>query len=236
VSFPNCAVDRIVPNKASGAATLNVTTEDYFQLAIDKSALIADIPSIAGIDVVDDLQAVLMQKFFTLNGAHAAVAYWGHLKGYETIDQAMQDQNIRALMLGFMEEVGTVLTELYPAISKDAQAAFAEKTLRRFCNPHLRDEPKRVGREPIRKLGGTDRLVRPAVHLLAMQQHPAHTLSAIVGGLLYRESGDTQSLEIGQKIAQDGIEESFVALTGLAQHHPLTRYIGASYRTMELAA
>ena len=79
-------------------------------------------------------------------------------------------------------------------------------------------------------------MVKPAVLSLALQQHPANTLMAITGGVLYRDSGDTQSLEIGKTIEKDGLEASIIALTGLAKTHPLVRYVAASYRTVALAA
>ena len=90
-----------MPNTASDIDhPLAVITEDYFQLAIDRGALKSGHRLISGIELVDDLDAVLAQKLFTLNGAHAAAAYWGYLKGYETIDEAMADPGIQELVGG----------------------------------------------------------------------------------------------------------------------------------------
>ena len=133
VSFPNCAVDRIVPNAHSDIDhPLAVVTEDYYQLAIDKTALKSDMPDIPGLQLVDDLEAVLAQKLFTLNGAHAAAGYWGYIKGHNTIDGAMADPDIQALVDGLMGEVSSVILRHYPSISRDQQQAFVEKTLRLY--------------------------------------------------------------------------------------------------------
>jgi mannitol-1-phosphate 5-dehydrogenase len=235
VSFPNCAVDRIVPNTRSDIDhPLAVITEDYYQLAIDRTALLGDMPDIPGIVLVDDLEAVLAQKLFTLNGAHAAAAYWGYLKGYETIDEAMRDPNIQALAKGLMDEVGVVIVRHYPSISEQQQATFAEKTLRRFMNPYLKDEPKRVGRDPKRKLGSRDRLLRPAILAIEDGDTPASINTAIVGGFRFHSAEDPQAVELHREILSSGIDSAVVAVTGLQAAHPLVRQTVANYRLTEL--
>jgi mannitol-1-phosphate 5-dehydrogenase len=235
VSFPNCAVDRIVPNTRSDIDhPLAVITEDYFQLAVDQTALKSDMPDIPGIELVDDLDAKLAQKLFTLNGAHAAAAYWGYLKGYETIDGAMADPNIQALVQGLMGEVSSVLTRHYPSISPEAQQAFVEKTLRRFMNPYLQDEPKRVGRDPKRKLGVGDRLLRPAMLAIDDGETPANIGAAIIGGFRFDSPEDPQAVEVRHAIESSGIDAAVVAVTGLQRSHPLVKQTVAGYRFAEL--
>lgn len=237
VSFPNCAVDRIVPNTKSDIDhPLSVITEDYFQLAIDKTALKADMPDIPGIELVDDLEAILAQKLFTLNGAHAAAAYWGYIRGYETIDEAMKDPTIQALVDGLMSEVSAVIVHYYPSISVDQQRAFVEKTLRRFMNPHLKDEPKRVGRDPKRKLSPNDRLLRPALLATKAGDVPANINMAIVGGLRFNNPEDPQAVELRNDIASFGIEAAIISISGLQKSHPLVRQAAAGYQFSELAA
>lgn len=237
VSFPNCAVDRIVPNtKSEIDHPLSVITEDYFQLAVDKTALKADMPHIPGIELVDDLEAILAQKLFTLNGAHAAAAYWGYIRGYETIDEAMKDSNIQALVDGLMDEVSEIIVQHFPSISSQQQRAFVEKTLRRFMNPYLKDEPKRVGREPKRKLSVNDRLLRPALLAIKAGKPPANINMAIVGGLRFNNPEDSQAVELRSDIDTLGIEATVVAITGLQKNHPIVRQAAASYHFSELAA
>lgn len=234
-SFPNCAVDRIVPNtRGDGAHPLEVVTEDYFQLAVDRSALKSDMPEIPGIQLVDDLDAVLAQKLFTLNGAHAAAAYWGYVQGQETIDGAMSDPNIRSLVQGLIDEVSEVLVRQYPSITAQSQRAFAEKTIRRFMNPHLGDEPKRVGRDPVRKLSATDRLLRPAILALRENHVPANINMAIIGGFRFDNPEDPQAMEVRREIESVGIDAAVVAVTGLQANHPIVRQTAAGFRFTEL--
>ncbi|MFO0920113.1 MAG: mannitol-1-phosphate 5-dehydrogenase [Candidatus Saccharimonadales bacterium] len=235
VSFPNCAVDRIVPNTRSDIDhPLAVITEDYYQLAVDRTALKADMPYIPGVELVDDLEATLAQKLFTLNGAHAAAAYWGYLKGCETIDEAMRDPSILELVQGLMDEVSVVVVRHYPSISEQQQRAFADKTLRRFMNPYLKDEPKRVGRDPQRKLSARDRLLRPAILAIGDGDTPANLNMAMVGGFRFDSPDDPQALEVHRNIAAHGVDAAIVAVTGLQKSHPLVRQTAAGYRLADL--
>ncbi len=204
-------------------------TEDYYQLAIDRNALLAEMPNIPGIQLVEDLEAILAQKLFTLNGAHAAAAYWGYLKGCETIDESMKDPNILALVRGLMEEVGAVLVRHYDSISEQQQTTFTEKILRRFMNPFLKDEPKRVGRDPKRKLSPGDRLLKPALMAIEDGNTPANIAMAIVGGLRFNNPEDEQALELQREIVREGIDTAVLAVTGLQKTHPLARQTTAAY-------
>jgi mannitol-1-phosphate 5-dehydrogenase len=235
ISFPNCAVDRIVPNTTSDIDhPLAVITEDYYQLAIDKNALKSDMPDIPGIQIVEDLDAVLAQKLFTLNGAHAAAAYWGYLKGCETIHEAMADPNIAELVSGLMDEVSAVITRHYPSIGADQQRAFADKTLRRFMNPYLKDEPRRVGRDPKRKLGAHDRLLRPALLAIDDGETTSNINMAIVGGFRFNNPDDPQAVEVHYEIERIGVDAAVVAITGLGKTHPIVQQTVAGYRFADL--
>ena len=230
VSFPNAAVDRIVPNTASqNDHPLSVITEDYFQLAIDANGLLTDIPEVGGLDVVADLEATLAQKLFTLNGAHAATAYWGYLKGHPTIDVAMGDDSIRTMVDGLMAEVSQTLVTNYPSITAETQQTFVDKVIRRFLNPYLKDETSRVGREPKRKLSKTDRLVRPALRALEDGATPVNLLAAIVAGFRFNSPEDPQSQEIAEAISTQGIQATVAEVTGLDAGHPLVGAVVAGW-------
>ncbi|MEK7584153.1 MAG: hypothetical protein AAB490_02830, partial [Patescibacteria group bacterium] len=135
ISFPNCVVDRIVPNISDPRATphpLAVTVEEYFQFVIDRTVLHAPFPAIAGIELSDDLGSILEQKLFTLNMAHAIAGYYGYLKGCQFIHEAVADPEIALLLNGALDEVGATITERHPTIPVHAQRAYAEKVVHRF--------------------------------------------------------------------------------------------------------
>ena len=80
VGFADCAVDRIVP-KASFENPLDVAVEQYTEWDVEKGGWKGQRPEIEGLGWVDDLDAYLERKLFTLNSGHAICAYLGALRG-----------------------------------------------------------------------------------------------------------------------------------------------------------
>lgn len=77
-NFPNCVVDRIVPNveQESSAHPLVVFVEEYSQLVLDRNALGQKPVPIQGAELTDNISGVLAQKLFTLNMAHSVIGYY----------------------------------------------------------------------------------------------------------------------------------------------------------------
>lgn len=230
-SFPNCAVDRIVPNLAkSNSDSLTVTTEAYYLVAVDRTALHETPPPVAGFTYVDDIEAVLTQKLFTFNGLHAAAAYLGYREGCATIDQAVSRHDVAPQLAGFLEEVSAVLVSRYPSIALSDQQNFAQKTLTRIQNPYLHDTPARVGREPLRKLGQHDRLVQPALLAPEAGVKPTYITRAIAAGFCFDSPTDPQAIEIQNGIRTEGARATIARVTGLDENHWLVNDIETAYR------
>lgn len=232
ISFPNCVVDRIVPNMehATHHAPLTVCVEDYYQLAIDCQGLIEPFPSIAGIQLASNLHALLDQKLFTLNMGHAVVGYYGYIKGYEHIHSAMQDSEIRALLDGALAEVEHALTTAHPTISVQAQRSYAEQVVQRFLNPYLKDQVVRVTRQPLRKLGPQDRLISPARLLAAQGGVPAFLATGIAAALRFDYPQDIQATDLKQRLREQGIGPVLAEASQLPTGSMLSQLVSATYR------
>lgn len=232
VSFPNCVVDRIVPTATSSLAgdnPLAVTVEDYYQWIIDGTALKGPMPNIPGIGVSDNLGAILEQKLFTLNMPHAITAYFGFRSGHQYIHDAIQDPRVRSLVVGALEEVEPVIVSRHPSINVDSQRAYASKILQRFKNPYLLDETTRVGRDPIRKLGPNDRLVRPAVLAWELGEVPAYLATGITGAITYDNPSDLQSDQLKNALRSKGVAVIMLEISGLSHSSPVTRLVKAGF-------
>lgn len=232
ISFPNCVVDRIVPNALPANASsspLAVAVEDYFQFAVDGTALKAPLPAIPGVEVSTDLGATLEQKLFTLNMAHAIVGYYGYLRGYQFIHEAVADSDIRALLRGAFDEVAATLTGRHTNITRERQDAYAAKVVGRFQNAHLRDDIVRVARQPKRKLGPGDRLVQPALRTLEQGRIPAYLTTGITAALHFDYAGDAQSQELVAAIRAQGIDRVLAEISGLAPDSELARLVKADF-------
>ncbi len=231
ISFPNCVVDRIVPNTLprKSASVLAVAVEEYFQLAIDGEGLKGPFPSIVGIDVSENLRATLEQKLCTLNMAHAIVGYFGYMREYQFIHQAVTDSDISQLLHGALWEVSEMITNRHACIAPTQQQEYAKQVIARFKNPHLRDEIVRVARQPRRKLGHEDRLIKPAILSAEQGNIPAFLVSGITAALHYNYSADVEARELVKSIRENGIEHVLQHVSGITPESDLGRLVKADF-------
>lgn len=229
ISFPNCVVDRIVPNTTLSANSLSVTVEEYFQFVVDSNSLRSAFPDIKGVALSSDLSAIVEQKLFTLNMAHAIAAYYGYLKGCKYIHEAIGVQNIVELVRGATAEVALMLVERHPSITSESQASYSEKIIKRFENPYLLDEVVRVAREPKRKLTSTDRLIRPAELVFQQGKIPAYIATGIAATLHYDYQNDAQAMEMVRSIRERGVETVLEEVSGLSRTSSLSSLVKADY-------
>ena len=213
VGFPDCSVDRIVPPVHSEIPT-DVAVEAYYAWNVRKASFTGEIPAIPGMNLAEDLMAYIERKLFTLNTGHCITAYLGVLKGKSTIEEAINDPEIYALVHAAMEQSGAGLIKKHN-FDPEAHAHYIDKIIGRFKNPHLRDDVTRVGREPLRKLSATDRLVKPMMTALGYGLPVDKLIVGIGAALHYNNPDDKQSVELQQKIADLGVVAAFREVSGV---------------------
>lgn len=213
VGFPDCAVDRIVP-PVRIENSIDVVVERYFEWDVEKSGFKGEIPEITGMTLVDDLMAYIERKLFTLNTGHCITAYLGTLRQIPTIDQAIADEEIYAIVSAAMKESGAGLIKKH-GFDADKHAAYIEKIIGRFKNPHLKDDVTRVGREPLRKLSPTDRLIKPLMTAAGYGLPVDHMLVGVGAALHYNNPEDKQSVELQDKIKANGVKATVAEITGI---------------------
>jgi len=216
VGFADSAVDRIVPPAPPvEGEPLAVTVEEFSEWIVDRTQLKGWTHDIPGMELTDDLMAFIERKLFTLNTGHAITAYLGFEKGLPTIRDAIGDTGIRAVVKAAMEESGAVLIRRY-GFDPARHAAYIDKILGRFANPFIRDDVARVGREPLRKLGKSDRLIRPLLGTLEYGLPHANLVKGIAAALHYRNDGDPQAVEMQATIAEIGVAAAVDRFSGNA--------------------
>ena len=159
VGFPDCSVDRIVPPVRT-ENPIDVVVEAFYEWNVEEKSFVGEVPHIAGMNLADNLIAYIERKLFTLNTGHAITAYIGKLRGKATIDESIADEEIFTIVKAAMQESGLGLVAKY-GFDKEAHFKYIDKIIGRFRNPYLKDDVTRVGREPLRKLSASDRLVKP---------------------------------------------------------------------------
>lgn len=233
IGFVDSAVDRIVPPATSKTGdTLEVTVETFSEWIVDETQFVGTIPSINGMQPVDNLMAFVERKLFTLNTGHAITAYLGFYNNISTIRDAILDERIRLIVRGAMEESGLVLIKRYN-FDEQKHMAYIEKILTRFENPYLHDDTARVGRQPIRKLGAGDRLIKPLLGTVEYQVKNTNLLIGIAAALNYRNNDDEQAVELAKLILEKGVKQAFSELSGIDANNPIVKQIEEIYTAMQ---
>lgn len=230
VGFPSSSVDRIVP-PSDNKNPLDVSVEAFYEFNVEKSGFIGEIPKIYGMNLVDNLEAYVERKLFTLNTGHAITAYLGNIYGYQTIDKSIGDEKVLNIVKSAMKESGDALISKY-GFDRESHYKYIDKIINRFKNPYLLDDVRRVGREPLRKLSSTDRIVKPISTAMEFGLSVDNLCVGAGAGFRYFNEEDVQSVELKKKIDDLGIREAIVEVTGIKDGSILDR-IEEAYNSFE---
>ena len=231
VGWPDAAVDRIVP-PVRCEIPLDVAVEEYYEWDVERSSFVGEIPAIEGMTPVDNLEAYVERKLFTLNTGHATAAYVGKMKGLQTIGDSIADPKVCTLVRAVMRQSGEGLIKKF-GFNHEVHYAYIERIIKRFSNPYLRDDVDRVGREPLRKLAPNDRLILPMMTAKSYGLSYDKILLAIGAALHFNNGMDPQSIEMLSSIEVLGLEGTIVKYTGIPAGDPLVREIVDAYHEVE---
>ena len=175
--FPASMVDRIVPatteaDRDEAARLLGVrdeavvVAEPFLQWVIEDD-FAGDRPAWerGGAVLTADVAPWEQAKLRMLNATHSMLAYLGALRGYATIAEAVQDEELSTLARALMTE--DVVPTLTPPDGLDL-AGYGASVLERFANPALKHRTAQVAMDgsvklPVRMLGTVrDRLAAGA--------------------------------------------------------------------------
>lgn len=223
IGFPNAVVDRIVPNQ-SNQDPLSVKVEPYFEWVVDQKELKGERVAIQGIHLVDNFEAYVVRKLFTVNTGHAVAAYLGYQAGYATITEAMNDPEIVTIVKGCLAETSQLMTQLFEFASTEHQH-YVNQIISRFQNPYITDQVTRVARSPMRKLSSQERLVLPAVRLLDIGIKPLNLATGISAALAYDWREDPEAVQLQKNIKQKGAPQVLAELAQLNINHPLIQLV-----------
>ncbi len=163
VTFPSSMVDRITPaTKPEDIEYLRshygietawpVVAEDFAQWVIEDD-FVAGRPQfeLVGAQMVSDVAPYEKLKLRFLNASHQALAYFGHLRGYEFAHDAVRDETIRALVTEYM--LDEAINTLDPVPGIDVRE-YSAKLLERFGNEAIADTLERLATD------GSDRIAK----------------------------------------------------------------------------
>ena len=223
IGFPDAAVDRIVPAQKNDEKLL-VKVEAYAEWDVDSKGVVGKLPEIKGMTLVDDLNAYIERKLFTVNTGHASIAYLAYQRGIQDISTAMKDAEVLNAARGVWAETSALLIDKY-GFDAAKHKAYVETAEKRFANPYLSDEVTRVARGPKRKLSPKDRLISPAVQLIERGKNPVNLAKVAAAAFKFDFEGDAETVEIQNYIKENGIDAAITFYTGLAADSKLFKMI-----------
>ncbi|RDA96271.1 hypothetical protein CP533_1678 [Ophiocordyceps camponoti-saundersi (nom. inval.)] len=213
--YANSAIDRIVPAQDPNAG-LDVKLEKFFEWVVDKTPFQdIGIPSIKGVNWVDNLAPFIERKLYTVNTGHATAAYHGYNRRKRTVYDALQDKDIMAEVRGALTETKNLIVNKHE-VSEEEQTAYMEKIIKRIGNPHLEDAVERVGRAPLRKLSRKERFVGPAAELAEKGQSIKYLLDAIEMCFRFQNvEEDEESKELAKIMADNTADDVVTKVCGI---------------------
>lgn len=216
VGFPETLVDRMVPGGSGD--DLSVEVEARFDFKVSQEEWVGEDPGIAGFTLVDNLALHRKRKLWLVNGLHAAAAFIGLREGHETVAEAVSDPIIRERLDEITETMAAALSAESADWRRDELAGYGRYNLERFETTTLVDPIRRVARNPLTKLGPTERLVGPA-RVAARRGLAVDALcDAIAAGLSLNDPEVPGSDDLRDALAAQG----WRSVVGLgAEDHPL---------------
>lgn len=229
-AYPNTAVDRMVFDGIHHGKE-GIEIGDAFELAIEREKL--PDPSkepIRNAEYVDNLEMFLKRKIYMINCGHALAGYFGQIKGYKFVQDALRDQKIQSEVCAAVMESAAALEKQYGFTHESLVEYMETMMIQRFLTPGVKDEITRVSREPIRKISPKDRIMGPAYQCEVYGLDNQHLLKGVAYALKYYDSNDEQSVEIRNAIETQGIENAITKYTGVEEDSRMHHIIYEEYK------
>jgi mannitol 2-dehydrogenase len=225
VAFPNSMVDRITPvttpeNIAQAQEIIGlvdawpVVAETFFQWVLEDNFPSGRPPfERAGVQLVSDVEPYELMKLRLLNASHQALAYFGYLKGYRLVHDAVNDPDIQALLRRYMSEEAEATLRPVPGVDL---SEYQNTLITRFTNARVKDTVARLCAE------SSDRIPKWLVPVIRerLERGLDVTLSAsvVASWARYAEGMD----EAGEPIAVvDNLKSEVMALAAKNATDPL---------------
>ena len=231
VGFVMCIIARMIrpptPEERAADPTL-IVAEPYRRLPVDRRSLVRPYPEIPGLEPLDRFSAWVERKLYLHNAGHAVLAYLGHWRGHAYGHEAMADPSVASWVEQAMQESARALQAAH-GFDPVELAAEVQDLLRRFRNRALNDPITRLGRDPIRKLAPTDRLVGAATLCLRHGIDPIGLAWGIAAALAYEEPSDPQATALQTRLSAEGLEAVLQAICGLDPRGTLAGLVRSRY-------
>jgi len=231
VGFVDTVIGRMVPPLTDEMRAQDpslILVEPYKELPVDRNGFVGPIPSVEAMEVCDNFQVYTARKLYIHNCGHAVLAYLGYLKGHTYGYEALADPEIDAdLRAAWAESIAGLVAHYQ--VSSEWLHTHANELRQRFANRALGDTIFRLGRDPVRKLDPTDRLVAPARLAEEAGVTPRALAKAIGAALRFAPEEDPIALSLQERLSAEGLDAVLAAVCQIKEDEPLAALIRQAY-------
>ena len=228
IAFPDAVISRVVPIPKN---PLRIICEDYNEWYADKNAWLGEHSVAPFIGISDRLDALLERKLWIHNGGHATLAYAAWHKGFRYIHEAVQDSGIAEFATDAMREIGDCIICKH-GFDTDEIREYEAELGKRGAIAEMKDEVRRVIRDPIRKLGIKDRLMGPLIYAYENGMKCDSLMKSVVNVLRYHDAGDAESVRMKNAIESEGASVFLAKTVGLDAFPGLAEQITKLYHSI----
>ncbi len=192
VGLVEASIGRMVPvmtTEMQEGNILRVCVEEYSELPVDKVAFKGEIPSIKNLKPFTPFKFYIQRKLYIHNMGHAITAYFGKLKGYKYIWEAISDPSIKNPVSKAMRDSARALAIEHNMSIEDI-LEHVDDLIYRFGNKQLGDTIERVGNDTKRKLSPSDRLVGAALQCCKHTINPEFISLGIAAAMRFDSQQD----------------------------------------------
>ncbi len=237
IGLVEASIGRMVPAVSPEMQNGNILTacaEPFKELPVDKDAIKGETPNIVALLPSTPFMYHIQKKLFLHNLGHATTAYFGFLKHYTYIYEAIGDAEIFEMAKAAMTESSMALSKEHGIPMEEIEKS-RDNLLDRFSNTRLKDTVERVGKDPIRKLSDKDRLVGAAILCRKHGLSCDHILKAVAAGFLFAPSADESAQKVQKTIADEGIKNAITTYCHLDANDSMVAIIEKNYEELKKA-
>lgn len=201
--------------------------ESFNRILVSRIRLPGFVPGIQAFEEKDNLLPFEEAKLFGHNAAHTMLGFLGAARGATSLAELREETVILAkVRKAFLEEAGMALIIRYAHLqdslfTTNGFCEYVDDLLIRMTNPFLSDTVARAIRDPLRKLGYSDRMFGALRLCLANGVNPESLAAGAVAGLETLalgaecpQSADFQALRQKRQLEEDAFERMLRGLWG----------------------
>jgi len=235
VGFVDTVIGRMVPPPTAEMRAQDpslIAVESYKELPVDRAGFVGPVPSIVGMMPCDNFPVFFARKLYIHNCGHAILGYLGYQCGHTYGYQALENSAIQPLLVAALEEAKSGIVNTY-GLEASWLEAHTVDVLRRLANRALGDTVFRLARDPIRKLGPTDRLVGAARLAENAGVSPQALCWGIAAGYCFDDSDDPLAVDLRSRIKTEGLDAVLADVSGIGATESLADLVRQRYRRLE---